>query len=101
MFDILADAAHFNRKGEAREKTLLTQLHKASGLNLLIAAIGVWNTVYLQRALAQLAAEGTEIDPELPAHVSPLAWEHSGLTGDCVWRTNELPRRGKYRELDD
>lgn len=97
----LADATHFNRKGEAREKTLLAQLHKASGLNLLIAAIGVWNTVYLQRAIAQLAADGTEIEPELLEHVSPLSWEHIGLTGDYVWRPNKLPKQGEYRELND
>lgn len=58
------------------------QRYRASGLNLAVAAIIAWNTVYLERALASLTEQKTEIQPELLAHLSPLGWEHIGLTGN-------------------
>jgi TnpA family transposase len=37
-----------NRKGEIRDRTFEHQRHRASGLNLVTAAIVLWNTVYLK-----------------------------------------------------
>ena len=55
-----------------------------SGLNFLVAAIILWNTVYLERAFAELRRQGRDVRPELAKHVAPLGWEHIGLTGDYV-----------------
>ena len=55
------------------------------GLSLITAAIVHWNTVYLDRAVRQLRAQGTTVPDDLLAHVAPLGWEHIGLTGDYVW----------------
>jgi len=41
----LARAVFFNRLGELRDRTYENQRHKASGLNLVVAAIILWNTV--------------------------------------------------------
>jgi hypothetical protein len=46
-------------------------------------------TVYLERAVASLSEQKTEIRPELLAHISPLGWEHIGLTGDYTWHENK------------
>jgi len=43
----LSRAVHFNRLGEIRERTFENQLYRASGLNLVIGAIILWNTVYI------------------------------------------------------
>ncbi|MBK8632002.1 MAG: Tn3 family transposase [Sphingomonadales bacterium] len=43
----LARAVFFNRLGELRDCTFENQRHRASGLNLVSAAIILWNTVYL------------------------------------------------------
>jgi TnpA family transposase len=43
----LARAVFFNRLGELRDRTFENQRHRASGLNLVSAAIILWNTVYL------------------------------------------------------
>jgi TnpA family transposase len=40
----------FNRLGEIRDLSFENQHHRASGLNLLVAAITLWNTVCLKRA---------------------------------------------------
>ena len=55
---------------------------RASGLNLLMALITAWNTVYLTQAVDTLRSEGHSLPDELLQHVSPLKWEHIGLTGD-------------------
>ena len=36
----------------------VVQRHRASGLNLLVAAIILWNTTYLQRAVDHLRKQG-------------------------------------------
>lgn len=84
----LARAVHFHRLGEVRDRSLEAQLHKASGLNLIVAAITLWNTAYLSAAIDSLRAEGLEISDEQLGHLSPLGWEHINLTGDYTWDLN-------------
>ncbi len=59
--------------------------NKASGVNLAVAAITLWNTVYLQKAVQILAEQGTPIPPECLPHLSPPGWEHINMTSDYVW----------------
>jgi TnpA family transposase len=44
----LARAVFFNRLGEMRDRNFENQRYRASGLNLVTAAIIFWNTVYLE-----------------------------------------------------
>ncbi len=73
------------------------QQHRASGLNLLVTAIILWNTRYLERAVAALRQVETAPDPLL-AHFSPLGSEHVNLTGDYVWGAPQQ-RVGKPRRI--
>ena len=50
----------------------------------------IWNTVYLDRAVRQLRAQGTTVPDDLLAHVAPLGWEHIACNGDYVWPTKPL-----------
>src|SRR5271154_3616443 len=81
----LRRAIFFHRQGEIRDRTFENQSFRASGLSLITAAIVHWNTVYLDRAVRQLRAQGATVPDDLLAHVAPLGWEHIGLTGDYVW----------------
>ena len=47
----LARAVFFGKQGELRERDLQDQLQRASALNILINAISIWNTVYLEKAI--------------------------------------------------
>ena len=80
----LARAVFIHRLGEIRDRTYENQRHRASGLNLLVAAITLWNTRYLNRAIAAMR-ETEDVPDHLLAHLSPLGWEHINLTGDYVW----------------
>ena len=82
----LARAVFIHRLGEIRDRTYENQQHRASGLNLVVTAIILWNTRYLERALAKLR-EVEDVPDHLLAHLSPLGWEHVNLTGDYIWAT--------------
>jgi TnpA family transposase len=80
----LARAVFIHRLGEIRDRTYENQQHRASGLNLLVSAIILWNTRYLQSAVTALR-QTEDVPDHLLAHLSPLGWEHVNLTGDYVW----------------
>ena len=94
----LARAVFFNRLGELRDRTFENQRHRASGLNLLVSAIILWNTVYLDRAVRHLREQGSNVPDELLAHVAPLGWEHVSLIGDYLWGELGQPREA-FRPL--
>jgi TnpA family transposase len=95
----LARAVYFNRFGEVRERSFENQRYKASGLNLVTAAIVLWNTVYIEKAVEHLKEQGEEINEELLQHLSPLGWEHIHLTGDYVWEDRIKLKKGEFRSL--
>jgi TnpA family transposase len=95
----LARAVFFNRLGEIRDRSFENQRYRASGLNLVVAAIVLWNTVYLERAVQSLKTQGQSVDDTLLSHLSPLGWEHINLTGDYAWRQSKEVERGKFRAL--
>ena len=94
----MARAVCFNRLGEIRDRSFENQRHRASGLNLIVAAITLWNTIYLERA-ASLLAKYQPLNPSLLQHVSPLGWEHVNLTGDYTWHSNKRVAKGGFRPL--
>ena len=59
----------------------------------------LWNTVYLERAIAALREHGIVIDDEALAHLSPIGWEHVNLTGDYTWQGAGRVRKGSFRPL--
>ena len=89
----------FNRLGEIRDRAFEQQRYRASGLNLVTAAIVLWDTVYLERTAATLRGNGSLTDATLLPFLSPLGWEHINLTGDYLWRTSAKVGAGKFRAL--
>jgi TnpA family transposase len=53
----LARAVFFHRLGEIRDRTFENQRYRASGLNLAVAAVIPWNTVYLATPWTSCAHE--------------------------------------------
>ena len=94
----LARAVFFNRLGELRDRSFENQRYRASGLNLVVAAIVLWNTAYLERVVQALRDIGNTDDSLLP-HLSPLGWEHINLTGDYSWQQNKQVEQGNFRPL--
>jgi len=82
-----------------RDRSFENQQYRAGGLNLVTAAITIWNTVYIERVVLSLKEHGYPIDENLVQHLSPLGWEHINLTGDYVWKQNTQLKNGKFRPL--
>jgi TnpA family transposase len=94
----LARTVFFHRLGEIRDRSYENQRYRASGLNLVIAAITLWNTVYLERAVNALRERGA-VNDALLGHIAPLGWNHIGLTGDYNWHANKRVAKGGFRPL--
>ena len=94
----LARAIFLHQLGEFRNRAAETMAHRASGLNLVVNAIILWNTVYLSRAVDYIRSQGIIIPEELLSSVSPLPWGHISLTGDYLWNEIDHPLE-RYRPL--
>ena len=94
----LARAVFFHRLGELRDRTAEAMAYRASGLNLVVNAIILWNTTYLARTVDYVRRQGVALTDELLAHVAPVKWDHIALTGDYLWSEIERPRE-RFRPL--
>lgn len=91
----LTRAVHFYRLDEVRDRTFENQLYRASGLNLVVGAITLWNTVYIGKAVEHLKKTDSTFDENLIKHSSPLVRDHINLTGDYIWSTK--PQESQLR----
>jgi len=82
----LKRAIRFYRRGSVSDRTQLEQNLDAMALNLVVAAITLWNTAYLDRVLQVLQQEGVRVPEECLSHISPLGWEHITITGTYHWK---------------
>ena len=67
------------------DRSAEAQQFRASGLNLVIAAIVFWNSTYIADAIAHLRATEQSVPDAWLAHTSPLSWEHISFSGDFLW----------------
>jgi len=95
----LARAVCVHRLGRFRDRSFESQTARAAALNLVTAAIVLWNTVYLGRALDALRARGERIRHDDLAGLSPLGWEHINITGDYVWEDEPSLGGDGFRHL--
>jgi TnpA family transposase len=101
----IARALFTGQRGEFRDRAFQDQVHRASCLHLLIAAIGAWTTPHLADAIAAARAEGEDLPDEYLAHLSPLAWNHVNLLGEYAFDPSQArsleDRRPLRSELGD
>ena len=91
---VLTQAICTFRQGRMIDRTHEALQYRASGLNLVIAAIVYWNSTYIADAVRHLRASGQIVDPALLPHSSPVGWEHIAFSGDFLWdRAAERTRR--------
>lgn len=94
----LARAIFLHQLGELRNRAAEAMAYRASGLNLVVNAIVLWNTVYLRRAVDYVRSQGIIIPEELLSSVAPLPWGHISLTGDYLWNEIDRPLE-RYRPV--
>jgi hypothetical protein len=62
-------------------------------LNLVIAAITFWNTIYKNKTANHFALASPLYDAKLLPHTSPLGWEYVILSGDFDWHSGAADRK--------
>jgi hypothetical protein len=72
---------------------------RASGPDLVIAAVAYWNSTHIADAVAHLRSGGEAVPDALLAHASPLTWERIGFSGDFL-RDRAAAAAGRRRPLD-
>ena len=82
---VLAQVICTFKQGRIADHNQEAQQFRASGLNLVIAAIDYWNSTYIAEAVSHMRAEGTAVPDALLIHTSPLIWGHIGFSGDLLW----------------
>lgn len=87
------------QRGESRKRYKEGQEDQLGALGLVTNAVILWNTVYMQSALAHL--QGTiEIKEEDEARLSPLVYGHFNVLGHYSFILAEQVRKGKLRPLN-
>jgi len=96
-----AQAIYTFWQGRAIDRNHEAQQYRASGLNLVIAAIVYWNSNYMADAVAHLRAQGEIIPDDLLTHTSPVGWEHiafSAISFGIVPQRQPTGNRSTYLE---
>ncbi|WP_331377046.1 Tn3 family transposase [Sinorhizobium chiapasense] len=81
----LARAVAIHRLGRFRDRSHENQASRAAALNLVTAAIILFNCRYLGRIIQVLRQRGKPFDEQMIPQLSPLGWDHINITGDYVW----------------
>lgn len=89
----LARAVFAHAQGRIHDRSDAAQQKRAMALNLVIAAITFWNTIYMGKAASHLAQNSPLYDAKLLPHTSPLGWEHVILSGDFDWHSGTAERK--------
>jgi hypothetical protein len=75
------------------------QEDQLGALGLVLNMIVLWNTAYMEAALAQLRAEGHPINDADVARLSPLLHEHINMMGRYSFSVPDSVARGELRPL--
>ena len=95
----LGREVYHGQKGELRQRYKEGQEDQLGALGLVMNALVLWNTIYMQEVLRQLEQEGYKINPADVAKLSPLIHEHFNFLGRYNFRLEGPPAEGKLRPL--
>ena len=85
-------------RGQLRQAYREGQEDQLGALGLVLNAVVLWNTVYMDAALQQLRAAGQEVRDEDAARLSPLGFKHLNFLGRYSFTA---PQKGPLRQLRD
>jgi hypothetical protein len=69
---------------------------RSNSAGLVVNIIILWNTLYINAALDQLAGEGHPTEPEDIARMSPLVFEHIHLLGRYAFSVPDSVVRASF-----
>lgn len=84
---------------QLRRRGLSQQQGQADCTNLVVNAIVVWNTLYLQKGVEYLRGQGLTVKDEDLRHIWPSRWSHLNVYGHYHFPLQEIRTRQGLREL--
>ena len=95
----LARKCFHGQRGELRQRYREGQEDQLGALGLVVNALVLWNTRYMDAALSHLRSQGVETKPEDVARLSPLADKHFNVLGRYHFTVTDAILRGELRPL--
>ena len=95
----LARTIFHGKRGELRQRYREGQEDQLGALGLVVNAVILWNTIYMDAALAELRAEEFVVREEDVARLSPLSHGHLNVLGRYAFTLPDLVARGELRPL--
>ena len=96
----LARHVFHGHKGELRQRYREGQEDQLGALGLVVNALVLWTTRYMDKALAHLRSQGVAVKAEDVARLSPLASKYFNVLGRYHFTvTDDAVRRGELRPL--
>ena len=92
----LARKVFYGRKGEVRQRYREGQEEQLNALGLVVNAIILWNTIYMDRALEEMRQRGMTIEPSDVARLSPIGHEHANFYGKYSFTLAEPVQQGAF-----
>ena len=97
----LVRAVFHGQRGELRQRYREGQEDQFGALGLVVNAVVLWNTRYIERALKQLEQIGLAVRPEDVERIWPLGFQHINMLGRYSFDLPEQLTRGELRSLRD
>ena len=95
----VARAIFHGRRGEVRQRYREGQEDQLGALGLVVNAVVLWNTRYLDAALIQVRATDVAVNPEDVERLSPLLLDHVNVLGRYEFALKDSVRQGQLRPL--
>ena len=89
----LEHAVFAHSQGRIRDRSEAAKQKCAMAINLVIAAITFWNSIYMDKAANHISKTSPLYDPALLPFTSPLGWDHIILSGDFDWHSRAVERK--------
>src|SRR5262249_13335229 len=97
----VACAVFHGQRGELRQRYREGQEDQLGALGLVVNAMVLWNTLYMEAVLKQLRIEGMEVGAGDVGRLSPLVHKHTNCQGRYSFALAESVAQGALRPLHD
>ena len=97
----VARAIFHGQRGELRQRYREGQEDQLGTLGLVVNAVVLWNTRYMDAALSRARASGASVKPEDVERLSPLLLDHVNVLGRYEFILTKSIRQGRLRPLRD
>jgi len=95
----VARAIFHGQRGELRQRYREGQEDQLGALGLVVNAVVLWNTRYLDAALSRARASGVSVNPEDVERLSPLLLDHINVLGRYEFILTKSVQQGRLRPL--